>query len=197
MQTDHSKISSLLTGCRNNDRACQKEMYYLLRGFAMKICYRYTNKNEESEEIVNEGFVKLFKNLNQFDETRQPDILLSLKGWFKRILVNTCIDHFRKHQSTQAGHYILSAENENIKDNSENGIDLLSYKEIITAIRLLSPAYRAVFNLFVIEGLSHEEISKQLNISVGASKSNLSKARENLRKLLLNKSLFNVYVSPF
>lgn len=197
MQTDNNKISSLLLGCRNNDRACQKEMYYLLRGFALKICYRYTNKNDESEEIMNEGFVKLFKNLNQFDESRQPDLLLSLKGWFKRILVNTCIDHYRKHQSTQAGHHILSSENENVADHAENGMDVLSYKEIIMAIRALSPAYRAVFNLFVIEGLSHEEISKHLNISVGASKSNLSKARENLRKLLLNKSLFNVYVSPF
>ncbi len=197
MQTDNDKISSLITGCRLNDRACQKELYYLLRGFALKICYRYTNKNEESEEIMNEGFIKLFKNLAQFDENRQPDILLGLKGWFKRILVNTCIDHYRKHQSTQAGHYILSSENENVQDVGENGMDVLSYKEIIMAIRSLSPAYRAVFNLFVIEGLSHEEIAKQLNISVGASKSNLSKARDNLRKLLLNKSLFNVYVSPF
>lgn len=95
------------------------------------------------------------------------------------------------------GHLLITSENEQISDKSENGIDVLSYKEIIMAVRSLSPAYRTVFNLFVIEGLSHEEISKKLNISVGASKSNLSKARENLRKLLLNKSLFNVYVSPF
>lgn len=161
----------------------------------MKICYRYTNTFEESEEIVNEGFIKLFKNIHQFDETRQENTLLSLKGWFKRILVNTCIDHYRKVNSSINGH-MLTHESENIQDHSETGIDVLSYKEIIDAIRLLSPGYRAVFNLFVIEGLSHEEISKKLGISVGASKSNLSKARDNLRKLLLNKSHFNVYVSP-
>jgi RNA polymerase sigma factor (sigma-70 family) len=150
---------------------------------------------EECEEIVNEGFVKLFKNVHQFDETRQEDTLLSLKGWFKRILVNTCIDHYRKSNSSVNGH-VLTHESETIADQGENGIDKLSYKEIIEAIRLLSPAYRAVFNLFVIEGLSHEEISQTLEISVGASKSNLSKARDNLRKLLQNKNIIKAYVSP-
>ena len=161
----------------------------------MKICYRYTNAMEECEEIVNEGFVKLFKNIHQFDETRQEDTLLSLKGWFKRILINTCIDHYRKSNSSVNGH-VLTHESETIADQGETGIDMLSYKEIIESVRLLSPAYRAVFNLFVIEGLSHEEISQQLGISVGASKSNLSKARDNLRKLLQNKNIIKAYVSP-
>ena len=195
MLSDNQKISAILDGCRRNDRNSQKELYYLLRGFAMKICYRYTNTQEESEEIMNEGFVKLFKNIHQFDETRQEDTLLSLKGWFKRILVNTCIDHYRKTNASVNGH-LLTHESEEIPDKSETGIDVLSYKEIMEAIRLLSPGYRAVFNLFVIEGMSHEEIAKILGISVGASKSNLSKARDNLRKLLQNKTHFNVYASP-
>ncbi|MBC7848573.1 MAG: RNA polymerase sigma factor [Chitinophagaceae bacterium] len=162
----------------------------------MKICNRYTERTEESEEIMNEAFIKLFKNIQQFDEFRQDDTLLSLKGWFKRILVNTCIDHYRKKNSSVNGH-LLSTESEKIADSGENGLDVLSYKEIIEAIKLLSPSYRTVFNLFVIEGLSHEEISNKLGISIGASKSNLSKARDNLRKLLLNKSKFNIYASPF
>ena len=195
MLTENAKIAALLNGCRNNDRNSQKELYYILRGFAMKICYRYTNHAEESEEIMNEAFVKLYKKLDQFDEFRQEDSLLSLKGWFKRILVNTCIDHYRKNRSSVNGH-ILNEESDKLPDRSENGLDMLSYKEIIQAIKLLSPAYRTVFNLFVIEGLSHEEISKKLGISVGASKSNLSKARDNLRKLLLSKSHFNLY-APF
>ena len=195
MLIDNSKITALLNGCRKNDRNSQKELYYLLRGFAMKICYRYTNLQEESEEIMNEGFVKLFKNVHQFDETRQENTLLALKGWFKRILVNTCIDHYRKANSSVNGH-VLTHESESITDHSETGLDILSYKEIVEAIRLLSPGYRSVFNLFVIEGLSHEEIAKKLGISVGASKSNLSKARDNLRKLLQNKTQIKVYVSP-
>ncbi len=185
----------MLLGCRQNDRNAQKELYYLLRGFAMKICYRYCNREEEAEELMNEAFIKLFKNIQLFDEFRQEDTLLSLKGWFKRILVNTCIDHYRKKKSSVNGH-TLNTESENLPTNGENGMDVLSFKEILESIRLLSPSYRTVFNLFVIEGLSHEEISKKLGISVGASKSNLSKARDNLRKLLLNKSNFNIYVSP-
>ena len=194
--TENAKIAALLSGCRNNDRNSQKELYYILRGFAIKICYRYTNHTEESEEIMNEAFVKLFKKVHQFDEFRQEDSLLSLKGWFKRILVNTCIDHYRKNRTSVNGH-VLTDESERLPDRGETGLDVLSYKEIIEAIRMLSPAYRTVFNLFVIEGLSHEEISKKLGISVGASKSNLSKARDNLRKLLSSKSHFKVYVSPF
>lgn len=167
----------------------------MLRDYAMKICYRYQNNVEQVEEIMNEGFIKLFKNIHQFEESRHTDILASLKGWFKRILVNTCIDYYRKNASYINGQ-MLADDAENIADKQETGIDVLSYKEIIEAIRLLSPAYRTVFNLFVIEGLTHEEIADHLGISVGSSKSNLSKARENLRKILTKKSDHKAYVEP-
>lgn len=183
-------------GCRNNERGSQKELYQLLKGYAMKICYRYQSRTEHAEEVVNEGFTKLFKNIHQFDENRHADISIALKGWFKRILINTCIDYYRKNASYINGQ-VLSEETERIADRSENGLDVLSYKEIIESIRELSPAYRTVFNLFVIEGLTHEEISEQLGISVGASKSNLSKARENLRKILTKKTTQPIYVEPF
>jgi RNA polymerase sigma-70 factor (ECF subfamily) len=182
-------------GCRNNERGSQKELYQLLKGYAMKICYRYQNRTEHAEEVVSEGFTKLFKNIHQFDENRHADISIALKGWFKRILINTCIDYYRKNASYINGQ-VLSEETERIADRTENGLDVLSYKEIIESIRELSPAYRTVFNLFVIEGMTHEEISDQLGISVGASKSNLSKARENLRKLLTKKTSQSIYVEP-
>jgi RNA polymerase sigma-70 factor (ECF subfamily) len=136
--TDNYHITTLLDGCRQNNRSSQKVLYLLLHEYAMKICYRYTNRLEEAQELMNEGFVKLFKHIAQFDENRYPDVLTSLKGWFKRILINTCIDHYRKNNSTLNGHYI-SSENENIADNSESGLDKLSYKEIIESIRQLSP----------------------------------------------------------
>jgi len=185
----------MIRGCRNNERSSQKELYQLLKDYAMKICYRYQNHAEEAEEIMNEGFIKLFKNIEQFDEARHANTEVALKGWFKRILINTCIDHYRKNAS-RINNKILTKETENIAAHSENGLDMLSYKEIIEAIRHLSPAYRTVFNLFVIEGMSHDEIATQLNISVGASKSNLSKARENLRKILLKKTDQKIYVQP-
>ncbi len=176
-------MSSLLQGCRNGERRSQKELYEQLKGYAMVICYRYHNTASQTEEIVNEGFVKLFQNIHQFDESRNTNCLVALKGWFKRILINTCIDHCRRNAFSLNGH-VLSKETEGIPDHNENGIDVLSYKEIIGAIRELSPAYRTVFNLFVIEGLTHEEIGEILGISIGTSKSNLCKARENLRKIL-------------
>ena len=132
----------------------------MLRDYAMKICYRYQNNVEQVEEIVKEGFMKLFKNIHQFEEGRHTDTLASMKGWFKRILVNTCIDHYRKNASSIHGQ-MLSEDTENIADRQETGLDVLSYKEIIETIRQLSPAYRTVFNMFVIEGLTHEEIAGQ------------------------------------
>ena len=196
MTEGNKQISALIAGCRGNERTSQKELYQLLKGYAMKICYRYQNHPEEVEEIMNEGFLKLFKNINQFDESRHTVIDIALKGWFKRILINTCIDHYRKNATYLNGRPV-SEETENIADRAETGQDKLSYKDIIEAIRELSPAYRTVFNLFVIEGLKHEEIAEQLGISVGASKSNLSKARENLRKILSKKNEVKIYVESF
>ncbi len=196
MITGNKQIGAILSGCRINDPGSQKELYLLLKGFAMKICYRYQNRADQSEEIVNEGFIKLFKNVHQFDENRHADISIALKGWFKRILINTCIDHYRKNLSYVNGH-VLTEETERIPDRGENGVDILSYKEIISAIRELSPGYRTVFNLFVIEGFTHEEIGDKLGISIGASKSNLSKARDNLRKILTKKTDQKIYVEPF
>jgi RNA polymerase sigma factor (sigma-70 family) len=193
--TGNKHIGAVLSGCRSNDRGSQKELYQLLKGYAVKICFRYQNHFEQVEEIVNEGFIKLFKNIHQFDENRHADISIALKGWFKRILINTCIDHYRKNATYINGH-LLTEETERIADHTENGVDILSYKEIIEAIRELSPAYRTVFNLFVIEGMTHEEIGDHLGISIGASKSNLSKARENLRKILTKKTDHKIYVEP-
>ncbi len=159
----------------------------------MKICFRYTSQQHEAEELTSESFVKMFKNIHLFDINRQVNIEALFKAWFKRIIINTCIDYLRKHNALINGH-ALNTDNENIADNQENAVDKLSYEEIIKAIKQLSPVYRTVFNLFVIDGLSHEEIANQLSISVGASKSNLSKARQNLRKIIMEKNQYNIYV---
>jgi RNA polymerase sigma factor (sigma-70 family) len=195
LSTQNENIYLLLGGCRNNSRHSQQQMYELLKDYAMRICYRYLTTFEEAEEVMNEGFVKLFKHIHQFEENRHDQVMAALKGWFRRILVNTCIDQLRKTSSFLNGH-TLKETHEYIADAGESGIDKLSYKEIVASIKDLSPAYRAVFNLFVIEGLSHEEISRQLGISVGSSKSNLSKARENLRKILTKKTVSVIYVEP-
>jgi len=185
-------IISLIIGCSQNNRISQRDLYHWLHSYAMKISYRYIQQQEEAEELVSEAFVKLFKNIAQFDSSRQNDQEALLKAWFKRILVNTCIDHLRKTQLKMVS-YDVTPETEPMIEKQESGLDKIAYQEIILAIRRLSPVYRTVFNLFVIEGFSHEEIADTLKISVGASKSNLSKARNNLRKIILEKKAYKQY----
>ena len=185
-------IISLIKGCSQNNRISQRDLYQWLHGYAIKISYRYIQQQEEAEELVSEAFVKLFKNIAQFDSNRQNDQEALLKAWFKRILVNTCIDHLRKTQLKMVS-YDVTQETEPMIEKQETGLDKIAYQEIILAIRRLSPVYRTVFNLFVIEGFSHEEIAETLKISIGASKSNLSKARNNLRKIILEKKAFKQY----
>jgi RNA polymerase sigma-70 factor (ECF subfamily) len=188
------QISSLISGCCKNDRNSQRDLYHWLYDYAARICFRYVSKTEEAEELTSESFVKLFKNIQQFDGSRGgADIEALLKGWFKRIVVNTCIDHLRKTHLKLVSQEI-SEEGETFADVQETGVDKLMYQEIIEAIKKLTPVYRTVFNLFVIEGFSHEEIAAQLGISVGASKSNLSKARHNLRKIITQQTEYKVYV---
>ena len=133
-------------------------------------------------EIVNDGFLKIFKKLSSF-QARYEDIEGSLKGWIKRIMLNTAIDHFRKNNKylmkVDMGEKVL-----NIPDETEDSIDKMSYDEIYKVIQQLSPMYRTVFNLYIIDGFKHEEIARQLNISVGTSKSNLAKAKINIQKML-------------
>ncbi len=193
MPREIHQISSLIDGCCKNDRNSQRDLYHWLYDYAMKISFRYVSRQEEAEELVNESFIKLFKNIQQFDGTRAGETEALLKGWFKRIVVNTCIDHLRKTHLKLVSQEI-SEESETFADDRENAVDKLLYREIIEAIKKLTPVYRTVFNLFVIEGYSHEEISDMLNISVGASKSNLSKARHNLRKIIIQHNAYKTYV---
>ncbi len=192
MHRDTPHIPNLIAGCCKNDRNSQRDLYHWLFDYAMKISFRYVSRQEEAEELVSESFMKLFKNIGQFDSSRSGEPEALLKGWFKRIVVNTSIDHLRRTHLKLASQEI-SEENERFADAQETGIDRLTYNEIMDAVRRLTPVYRTVFNLFVIEGFTHEEISTALNISVGASKSNLSKARNNLRKMITQQTEYKVY----
>ena len=193
MPREIHQISNLISGCCKNDRNSQRDLYHWLFDYAMKVCYRYVNRTEDAEELTSESFIKLYKNIQQFDMNRSGETEALFKGWFKRIVVNTCIDHLRRthlHLVSQE----INEEGEIFAAVQETGIDKLMYTEIIEAIRKLTPVYRTVLNLFVIEGYTHEEIASQLNISVGASKSNLSKARHNLRKIITKQTDYKVNV---
>ena len=152
----------------------------------MVICDRYACKQEDAVEILNDGFLKIFKEIHKY-KPAYADVVSSFKGWLRKIMVYTAIDHFRKNHK----HQIVAQLDDmiyQVATASEDAIDKLSYEEIIRAVQDLSPGYRAVFNLFVIEGLSHEEVSTHLGVSIGTSKSNLSKARKQLQKILFKQN---------
>lgn len=151
----------------------------------MAVCMRYAHTEDDAMEIVNDGFLKIFRELASF-KPRYEDVEASLKGWIKRIMVNTAIDHFRKNHRFQMN---ISIDDNKFHwaDETETSLDKMSYEEIIKLVQLLSPVYRTVFNLYVIDGFKHEEIAKKLNISVGTSKSNLAKAKGNIQKMILQR----------
>ncbi|WP_240737249.1 RNA polymerase sigma factor [Hymenobacter metallicola] len=190
--TDHDPemLTALLAGCRRAERDAQRRLYGLYYSFAMSICLRYTRTRDEAMEAVNDGFMKVFRDVSRFDVARH-EVSGSFRGWLKRIMIHTAIDQYRsqeKHQHQQELTDAAYAE----ADAGNPALDNLSYEELLRLIQQLSPAYRTVFNLYVIDGYTHEEVSSQLGISVGASKSNLSKARAHL-KYILKKTSHHAY----
>jgi RNA polymerase sigma-70 factor (ECF subfamily) len=174
-------LPEILEGCLRKDRKCQELLYKQFFGFAMGVCARYVPNREETIEVVNDGFLKVFQKAQLYD-TEKP-----FKLWLRRVMINTALDHYRQNQKYQNHQDLSVAENTIATHDSENAYNQIAHEELIKMIQQLSPAYRTVFNLYVIDGFTHEEIAQQLGISEGTSKSNLARARENLRNMLLKK----------
>lgn len=180
------ELNLQIRGCALNQRESQKKLYNSFYGYAMSVCDRYTSREEDASEILNDGFIKIFKEIHHF-KPAYADVISSFKGWLRKIMVYTAIDHYRKNNKHQ--HVIeLDTAIVHLPVQAENAFDKISYDEIIRFIQDLSPAYRTVLNLFIVEGFSHDEIARHLDISVGTSKSNLAKARKQLQKILYNKN---------
>jgi RNA polymerase sigma-70 factor (ECF subfamily) len=175
LEETNARLKKILQGCRQFDRASQKMLYLEFYGYSMSICLPYADSREEASEILNDGFMKLFSSIKQFDLSRP------LKPWLRKVMVNTAINHYREKQRQITTEEIDFAQN---TAETENIISGISYQEMIAMLQKLPPAYRTVFNLYVLEGYKHEEIATMLGISEGTSKSNLFKAKESLRKIL-------------
>ncbi len=163
----------LIKGCLKNNGKCQQQLYDKYKGIMFAICLRYTPDYHSAEDVLQNGFVKVFRNIHKFRGDG------SFEGWMRRIFVNTSIEYYRKH------HYlypILEVNGSGFEEISNDVFSRFSTDEILQMIQTLSPGYRIVFNMFVIEGYSHKEISEILNISEGTSKSQLSRARSLLKK---------------
>lgn len=177
------ELNLSIQGCVSNDRLSQKKIYTSFYNYAMTICSLYTNNYDDSVEILNDGFLKVFKEIYRYQPAYE-NVISSFKGWLRKILIYTAIDHFRKnhkHQFTKE----LDSEATCMAAGSEDALDRISCDEILRSMQKLTPGYRIVVNLFIIENFSHEEIANQLRISIGTSKSNLARARKQLQKILL------------
>lgn len=177
------ELTEHLEGCVRNSRESQKIIYSSFYGYAMAICSRYAGNQEDAVEILNDGFLKIFKEIHHY-KPAYADSSASFKGWLRKIMVYTSIDHFRKNKKHLVNGQVDPSQLQ-IASKTEDALDKITHDEIIQAVQRLSPAYRTVFNLFVIEGLSHDEIAEKLGISTGTSKSNLSKARMHLQRILI------------
>lgn len=170
-------LPDLLAGCLRNQRQSQELLYKQFYGYAMSVCLRYAPTRDSALEVLNDGFLKVFTRLDQYDSA-QP-----FKGWLRRIMINSAVDHYRQEVRHHNQDNLEQAEQLSAPD-AVDAYSQLAHEDLLMLIQRLSPAYRLVFNLYVMDGFTHEEIAGQLGISVGASKSNLARARENLRQLL-------------
>ena len=185
-----AELDACINGCALNDRLSQKRIYNSFYNYALTICNCYSDNYDDSVEILNDGFLKVFKEITRYKPS-YADIVSSFKGWIRKIMIHTAIDHFRKckkHRLTSE----LDSDNNEIPVVDEGALDKVSYQEILGSIQQLTPGYRVIFNLFVIEGFSHDEIARHLGISVGSSKSNLARGRRQLQKILFQKNQVQV-----
>jgi RNA polymerase sigma-70 factor (ECF subfamily) len=170
------ELHQLIGGCIKQERGSQKMLYKAFYGFSMGICLRYANNREEAAEVMNQGFYKVFTRIETYDTTRP------FKAWLGKIMMNVSIDYYRANLKMAYTEDLDSAE---YVTDGELADRKLNYDDLLAMIQKLPNAYRTVFNLFAVEGYSHEEIGEMLNISSGTSKSNLHKARQKLKQMIL------------
>ncbi|HXU28215.1 MAG TPA: RNA polymerase sigma factor [Bacteroidia bacterium] len=168
--------NDIIKGCVAGKREFQKKLYETFSGKMLFVCYRYCKNREEAEDVLQDGFIKVFKHIGTFKFEG------SFEGWVRRIMVNTAIEHIRKQKQVH-----VFDDVENIIESPESEFNItgkLNEKELLKMVHLLPDGYRTVFNMYAIEGYSHKEIAEALGIAEGTSKSQLSKAKEFLKTLL-------------
>ena len=172
--------TKILEGCINDERGAQERLYRHFAPTMFGICLRYTKSHDEATDVMQEGFIKVFLNIKRF---RQEG---SFEGWIKRIMVNTALNHYHKMQKMNTHRNIDDIrETEIIEDDAPAPKTRFSQMQMLNAIQELPEGYSTVFNLYVFEKYKHKEIAELLSISVNTSKSQLSKARIYLKKVLV------------
>ncbi len=169
--------TELLALCKEGDRQACKKLFDLYSGKMMALCYRFARDRNEAEDILQEGFVRVFTKLHLYKGVG------SFESWMKKVIVNTALKYRDKNIRK---HHYSEIDNVHVFDNTPNIIEELSKEEILKLIQELPEGYRTVFNLYVIEGYSHKDIGQLLNIGESTSRSQLVKARKLLQQKFMN-----------
>jgi RNA polymerase sigma factor (sigma-70 family) len=184
MQTNHTQSeSALIAACIKGDRKSQKALYTLYSPKFFSICLKYTKNQMDAEDVLQEGFVKLFKNLDKFKGEG------SFEGWMRRIFVNCAIENLRRRKFETSDSELF--EN-SISDRQPTALDNLYKKDLLKTSNTLSNGYKTVFHLYAVEGYSHQEIAKQLGITESTSKSQFCRAKVILRSIVSDRQSANV-----
>jgi len=166
------ELKNIIKECASGKVRAQEKLYRMFAPKMFGVCLRYAKDRTEAEDNLQDGFVKVFSNIKKFRHEG------SLEGWIRRIMVNVCLEKYRKQHLL---HPVEDIQNYDIHKFSDNIIEKITADELMELIQELPPRYKMVFNLFVIEGMNHKEIADEMNISVGTSKSNLARARDILK----------------
>lgn len=165
-------LPEVIDGCRHKKAWAQRSLVEKYYSLAKRLCLRYAASDMEAEEMVDDGFLKIFDKIQEYD-TERP-----FEPWLSRIMINTAIDYFRKHSSRVV---VTDLDEAYQVACHADQLSLLAAEELLSLIQQLPPAYRMVFNLCAIEGYDHAKVAEMLGISEGTSRSNLTKARAKLQ----------------
>lgn len=177
--------NELAKSCSQGQEEFCKILFERFYGKMLNVCKRYAKDGEEAKDILQDGFIRVFKHIPQYENRG------SLEGWVRRVMVTTALNHCKKHHMNGSLtdlqiDSVISDEDESIELNYVNNpaAEKMDAEKILSMIQSLPPVYKAVFNMHAIEGYSHQEIADELNITESTSRSNLAKARQKLQKML-------------
>jgi RNA polymerase sigma factor (sigma-70 family) len=172
---------AIVHGCLKNDTTAQRELYNRYSPKMLAVCYRFAHNRDDAEDMLQEGFIKVFKQLHTFENRG------AFEGWIRRIVVHTCINILKKNKKFSESVNILHATGVQVREESVQGI--VQAKQVVECIRLLPVGYRTVLNLYAIEGFSHKEISQMLDIEESTSRSQFTRAKAMLEEILIRKRI--------
>ncbi|HUR09960.1 MAG TPA: sigma-70 family RNA polymerase sigma factor [Flavitalea sp.] len=172
---------AILQGCIQNDPVAQRELYQKYSPKMLSVCYRFAHHREDAEDMLQEGFIKVFSQIHTFQSKG------AFEGWVRRIMVHTCINHLKKNKKFNESVDLIHATGLQVREESVPSI--VQAKQVVECIRVLPIGYRTVLNLYAIEGYSHKEIASMLDIEESTSRSQYTRAKQMLEDILVKKKI--------